>query len=165
MTPLPDPVPSVALPGLTWIPLMDDGHEEPSWMASLGTAVAQDVDGLAALVGDAWNAPGLRFEAWHAFTLGMDGFVPLIVPSQWADALARTPIDTDTGLPHGVAVNPALVRAPHVGPQGLEGCIIHPASGHILRAIVGGIPPHISLPVLVALTAQPTAKNDAEVGA
>jgi hypothetical protein len=147
------PIPSTALPGLTWVALDTPEGEDPSWVALLNGAVAQDSDGLAVLAGEAWTNPGLRFEAWHAFLLGMDGFVPIVRPSAWTDVLARTPIDTDTGLPHGQAVDPDLVRAPHVGPHGLEGCIIHPASGHVLRAIVGGLPPRFDLPVLVPLTA------------
>jgi hypothetical protein len=158
------PTPSTALPGLIWMALDAPPGEDPNWVALLDGAVAQDTDGLAALVGKAWEEPGLRFEAWHAFTLGMDGFLPIVHPSVWVEHLARAPIDTNTGLPQGEPIDPGQVRAPHVGPHGLEGCILHPASGHVLRAIVGGLPPHVDLPVLIPLTAgAPTPRPQAEV--
>jgi hypothetical protein len=152
-------IPSASLPALTWAVLNTQDNPEPTWVAILNGIIAHTMDDLAAMVGTAWENPSLRFEAWHAFTLGMDVFAPIVHPSAWKNTLVRAPINPGTGLPNNQPVAFEHVRPPHIGPYGLEGCIIHPASGHVLRAIVGGLPPQCDLPVLVPLTTNPANSN------
>lgn len=143
--------PSQALAGLVWTAQLPDGQEDAVWSALWEGQHATDSAQLAALLpATAWT-PALRFEAWLAYTLGLDGFVPLLDPETHADVLRRGPIAPHTGAADGVPFLDAL--APFEGQHGLEGYVLHQASGHVLRAFVEGLPQAgFDLPVLVPMT-------------
>ena len=146
--------PSRVLEGLVWVAEQHTEGEEPIWHARWNSGRYDKPVELHTAVTDAAWTTALRFEAWLAFTLGLDGFVPVLDPSDHAETLQRGPVVPGTTEPDGVPF--ASVVPPYDGPYGLEGYILHEASGHVLRAYTEGLPAAgYDLPVLVPMTGSP----------
>lgn len=158
-------LPSFSRPGLVWsaLPQPDDS---PLWEAHWQGKVYDNADDLLAALGMSGTSADVRFEAWLGFGLGFDGFNPIINPQDWAAILDRGPINPQTGAQDGIVVAPSARTAPFEGEHGLEGLVIHPATGHVMRALTEGFPARAvlgtpydiaELPLLIALTATPEA--------
>lgn len=156
-------LPSFSLPGLEWH-ATPQPEDSPLWHAVWDNTPYGSRDALHSVLGTVGDTDAVRFETWLGFGLGFDGFNPIINPDHWTALLNRGPVDIDTGAQDGVPLAQAYRRAPHQGKHGLEGLIIHPHTGHVLRALAEGIkglenlgvPTQSStLPLLIPLTVVP----------
>ena len=146
-------IPSQTLPGLVWT---STPHPEGdvTWTALWQGQEYASATELAAVLDEDLRTPAQQFEAWLAFGLGLDGFAPVLSLDEWTALFDRGPVDVETGEADGVAVPAEHRILPHQGSHGLEGLVVHTASGHVMRAMLGGLPPTLNMPLLVALTVE-----------